>query len=377
MRWRRTVGRAMAAALAILCSSVALASCGDDGYRRPRAEPGKVVTVLDAETPGVPPNARLTDIAVGKDNVLFVAFQVKGPAPGDPYTGLLLAVPAEGEPFVVADETEETFPEPTHFLPEALTVDTSTSTLYLADPSSQRIRAIDADGGRRNVTEFSDGRIEGPPFTYLQRPLHLTIDSDSGALYLADECQVAQIKGDEIAVIFGADGSPCSPDRNDDEQATGGELSDTGVLAIEAVTSQIAGLAFDRKTGLLHLTDNRGLFRIEADGTLRRLAGEGTAPFPEGTVRHALEVDLEFSGGGPYDGGGIATDSAGTLYLGAPHDDLVVKLPTNRAVIEEVARFVEPRRLVVSAEGELFVALTPLVRSKPEPVVRVVALPGG
>lgn len=364
----------MPVALAILASST-LASCGDDEYRRPRAEPGKVVTVLDGDTPGVPARSRLTDIAMRDDGVLFVAFWVPGVEPRDPRRGLILGLPEEGEPFVVADDEENSFPEPVQFEPNALTVDPASGTLYVVDVESQRIRAVDRDGRRRNVMEFG-GRMKGPPDTFLRQPAHLTMDAHSGDLYMADGCQVARIHGDEATVVFGKDGDGCL----DGTPNTDSLSVDPGVPALEVGTPSIGGLAVDPKTGLVVVATNRGVYRIEPDGALLLLAGEGPAaagPYREGGVNRPREVDIDFATG-PYleDGGGLAFGGEdGTLYLGAPLDGLVLRIPAGQDLLEKLASVKGPRRLVLGGDGDLFVALSHQ-SERDEPVVRVIALPG-
>lgn len=348
----------------------ALTSCGEE-YVRPVAVPGKTVTVVDGDTPGIPDRSVLMDIALGRDGTLFLALLVPVFRPGEPDSGLILAVPATGKPVVVADQEDHTFPGTAAFNPHALAVDSTSGILYVADALHQRILALDEDGGRRQVTTFQPEDITGPPNTNLQTPFHLAFDQVSRDLYLADRCQVARVHGNAIAVVIGTGGSDCEGPPEGTEPTT---AFDTGVRAIEAGSAAITGIAVDPGTGDLFVVDNFGVFRLEADGTLLRVAGEGDWRLGERDPLPPTELDMEFAVSDALGGGGITIGPSGTLYLGAAEEPILMRMTLDPPDIQQIAEVEDPRRLVLGGKGGLYVQVTDDHLPREDQVPKVVLL---
>jgi DNA-binding beta-propeller fold protein YncE len=335
------------------------------------AVPGKTVTVVDGDTPGIPERSFLMDISLGRDGTLFLALLVPVFKPGEPDSGLILAVPPEGEPVVAADEEEHTFPGQAGFNPHALAVDPKSGTLYVADALHQRILALDEDGTRRQVTTFKPEDITGPPATNLQRPFHLAFAPVSGDLYLADTCQVARVHGDEVTVVMGRGSSACGGPQEGTEPRSS---FDTGLVATVAGSAAITGVAVDPGTGDLFAVDNHGVFRLQPDGTLLRVAGEGDRRLGERDPLPPTELDMEFAVSDAFGGGGIAIGPSGTFYLGAAEEPILMRMTLDPPDIQQIARVEDPRRLVLDGQGGLYVQVSKNRSLREDQVPRVVLL---
>lgn len=286
---------------------------GDNGNRAlRRVSPAGIISTVVAPLPLNP-----VAMAVDPAGVLFLSFgaQINLWKPADTAFG----APVVGDSHRSADGVPAT--ESLVFAPQAVAVDPSTSTLYIAQASGDRLRRVDAtgvigtlatelevflpadlavdsvgnlyvaDSGANQVrrltrdgamqTVAGDGRLgnsgDGGPATQAQITSPRGVDVDAaGHLYILDSInhRIRKVTPDGTITAFAGTGV--------------WGLSGDGGPALSAQFNSPSGLAVDRKSGAVYVLDQGGLRvrRIDAEGVITTF---GTAA----TSIRAIALDLD------------------------------------------------------------------------------------
>lgn len=174
----------------------------------------------------------------------------------------------------------------------------SQGNLYIADFLNHRIRKVDTGGTITTVagtgTAGYDAAEEGGPATSakINRPFGIAIDTQD-RVYFSDSNnrRVRRIEADGTITTVAGNG-------NTGETGEGGP-------AISAAIDSAQGIALDTQDRL-YITNWVTVRRVEADGTIHRLAGDGTTGLPvDGAQATASHM-------GPT---GIMVDTSGRMYI--------------------------------------------------------------
>jgi sugar lactone lactonase YvrE len=187
--------------------------------------------------------------------------------------------------------------------------------IYIADTSNARVRKIDSNGIITTVA--------GPGQQGVDYYNAVAVDPQ-GNLYVAwTHAQPASVYATVDRV--NADGS-LTPVAGSGQPCMGAETFTDGLPALKTQLCAVVGLSIDRG-GLLNLSEGvySLVLRLNADGTIQRLAGN-TAASNIGDGGPALEASL--SGGEGWSPGPVAFDPAGNLYFPEPGDNLIREVTT-------------------------------------------------
>ncbi len=181
---------------------------------------------------------------------------------------------------------------------------------YIADTSNARVRKIDKNGiittvagpGQQGVDYYNAVAVDPQGNLYV---------AWTHALPPAVDATVNRVNADGSLTPVAGSGQPC----------TGNEHFVDGVPALQEQLCAVVGLSVD-PNGLLNLSEGvySLVLRVNADGTIQRLAGD-TAASNIGDGGPAIEASLV--GGQGWSPGPVAFDPAGNLYLPEPGDNLV------------------------------------------------------
>ena len=218
-------------------------------------------------------------------------------------------------------------------------------TLYVAEFSRHRVRAISADGTIRTVAGTGvagyGGDAGAAVLALLDSPQELALDG-SGALYVADtnNNRIRRIGSDGVITTIAGNGSPAS--------------AGDGGSALAASLYRPYGLAFDA-AGNLYVSEMSGqrIRRIATNGTISTHAGTGVAG-AGGDGGPATSAQLS-------DPTGLGIDAAGNLYVADSKNSRIRKIaPAGTISTAAGAGFggVElsfPYGLEVSPGGDLYI----------------------
>lgn len=198
--------------------------------------------------------------------------------------------------------------------PAALAFDGS-GNLYIAD--SNRVRVFDPLG---NLTTFAGGGTMdpgdggAPTDAVLSYPAGVAVDS-AGTVYISDSGhqKVRKVQNNVISTFAGT--------------GVAGFNGDKGAPTLAELNGP-TGLALDSSGNLYIAEESSQRLREISNGIINTIAGTGTAGV-SGDGGSALSAELE----SPF---GVATDSAGNVYLGAVGDCRIRKI-TPSGIINTVA----------------------------------------
>jgi sugar lactone lactonase YvrE len=215
--------------------------------------------------------------------------------------------------------------------------------IYIADTSNARVRKIDSNGiiatvagpGQQGVDYYNAVAVDPRGNLYV---------AWTHALPASVYSTVNRVNADGSLTPVAGSGQPCM----------GAETFTDGVPALKAQLCAVVGLSVDRD-GLLNLSEGvySLVLRLNADGTIQRLAGN-TAASNIGDGGPALEASL--SGGEGWSPGPVAFDPAGNLYFPEPGDNLIrevtrtpYELQVSPAQIDMSGSTAQTRMIAVSA----------------------------
>jgi len=218
----------------------------------------------------------------------------------DTRDSMVLRIGREGriEPVTVPDGSALAFRSPS-----AVACDGG-GNLYVADRGSPRILKVSPDGTM--VSIYGDGTTRHP---YLRDPRGVAVDR-GGNVYIAERAlsrvlKVAQNGAFTVlwsgqqgidfpyAITMDSSGRPVvAVNRDRASRVFRLELSGSAVPIVESL-SFVNGLAFG-EDGRLYLTDIDSVYRLEADGTVSRIAGvrNGSTSVPLGDGGSLLDANL-------------------------------------------------------------------------------------
>ncbi len=192
----------------------------------------------------------------------------------------------------------------------------SQGNLYIADTENHRVRRVDGSTGTITTvagtgTAGYDAAEEGGPATSakIRRPFGLAIDTQD-RVYFADanNMRVRRIETDGTLTTVAGNG--------------GNVETGEGGLATSAAIGSPQGIALDTQDRL-YITNWTTVRRVEADGTIHRVAGDGTGGIPvngaQATASHM----------GPT---GIMVDTSGRMYISDAAGNRIYRVGLDGAV---------------------------------------------
>jgi len=228
--------------------------------------------------------------------------------------------------------------------------------LYFADTGHNRIRVVEPDGTIRTVAgngEFGFSGDGGPATAArLARPASVMLDVD-GSLLIADTRNERVRRVGRDGVISTIAGTGVRGYSGDGGSALGAQLADPTSIALDGA-------------GRIYLVDyyNHCIRRIDHDGTIRTVAGNGKPGF-SGDGGPATAAQL-------FRPGGVVADSDGRLYIADDYNNRVRRVDGS-GIITTIAgtgkvgfagdggpavraEFSEPAAVELDDEGRLYVA---------------------
>lgn len=219
--------------------------------------------------------------------------------------------------------------------------------IYIADTNNHRIRKITPAGvvttyAGNGQTAFADGTGTAATF---QGPTDVAIDT-AGNLFVidSDHCLVRKIDTNRVVTTIAGSG-------------VAGFADGTGTSASFKYPS---GITVD-SAGIIYVadTDNHRIRRIDANGVVTTLAGNGGTAFTNG-------IGTAATFNRPY---GISADTSGNLYVADQFNHRIRKIDTNGVVTTvagngvgiwldgtgTAAGFASPLQVKVGVQGNLFV----------------------
>jgi sugar lactone lactonase YvrE len=198
--------------------------------------------------------------------------------------------------------------------------------IYVADTLNHAVRKLDASGnsstlagnGSPGFADGSGGRQGSARFSY---PSGIAVDA-SNNVYVSDDgnYRVRKITPDGTTSTLAGTGVPGFVDG-------AGSPSGPAQLNIAGANLEFSGLCFDPHSNALFLADtnNNAIRRIELDGTVSTVAGNGVAAFIDGSG--GRNGSARFSAPG-----GCAADSAGNLFIADSANCSIRKIDTAASV---------------------------------------------
>ena len=184
--------------------------------------------------------------------------------------------------------------------------------IYIADTSNARVRKIDSNGiittvagpGQQGVDYYNAVAVDPRGNLYV---------AWTHALPESIYATVNRVNLDGSLTPVAGSGQPCTDGP--------GQFTGDGLPATQARLCAVVGLSVDHN-GLLNLSEGGYslVLRVNADGTIQRLAGN-TAASNTGDGGPALEASLLGNEG--FSPGPVAFDPAGNLYFPEPGDNLI------------------------------------------------------
>lgn len=292
--------------------------------RLPRAEPGALLDVLQADSFG---DGRFRDLAVGPDGTLYVSLR----APDG--EGSLLAVPPRGKHRVLLDHGV--------LGPVALA---QVGTFYVVD-LQHRVLALTPGRPPRPVASLTPAA--GAPETGpgLEEARFLAFDPRSGALYGAGATKIDRVDaGGAVTTVAGArrSGRDAPP-----LPASGPDLVD-GTPAGEVRFDSIEGLAVDPGSGLLYVLDRGALLRIDPHGSATAVGRDAA-----GRPRYLEGAGLAFD---PPTGDLYVLDGETDALARVGQDGSVTVVPGTQGLLTGA------EELATDAEGNLFLRTGATIR---------------
>jgi sugar lactone lactonase YvrE len=256
--------------------------------------------------------------------------------------------------------------------PQGVAVD-SAGNVYIADTGDNAVRKVSFDGiitrvaGSGSVCTAAPGCGDNQPPTTarLSSPAGVAIDSHDN-VYIADtrdhEIRKVTADGTTITRIAG-DGSPCqhAPACNDGGPATSARLYGPGGVAVDA-------------TGRVYVADtsDNEVRRIELDGTITRIAGDGNFCQAQPSCGSSVATSAQLAGPGS-----VAIDAAGNVYVADTFDHEVREVTAGGTIslfagdgnrcsnppacgdglLPTEAQLTYPSGLALDAAGNLYIAV--------------------
>ncbi len=227
--------------------------------------------------------------------------------------------------------------------------------LYIADSSSHRIRKVDADTDfistvAGNGAGGFGGDGAAADAAQLNFPTGVAVDGD-GNLYIADtdnhRIRKVDASSKNISTAAGA--------------SSGGE---DGGPATQARLTTPSGVAVDG-SGNVYIadTDNHRIRKVDADGNISTVAGDGTAGFDgDGAAADAAQLNFPT---------GVAVDGSGNLYIADTNNSRIRMVGTDDNIstvagggsggdggAATAARLGRPRGVAVDGSGNVYIADT-------------------
>ncbi len=206
--------------------------------------------------------------------------------------------------------------------PSGLSLDSNTGALYIADYSNNRIRKVDLSGTITTVAGTGTGGYSGDGGLATQakinRPYDTVVD-ESGNLYIADYSNYRVRKVDPNGVITTVAGTGTSGYSGDGGPATSAKLY------------YPTGLALD-EAGNLYITDsiNARVRKVDPSGIITTVAGTGTSGYSgDGGPATQAQLGLFLYG--------IDVDQAGNLFIADFKNHRVRKVNLSTGKITTVA----------------------------------------
>ncbi len=170
--------------------------------------------------------------------------------------------------------------------------------LYIADTQNHRIRKVDASTGTiTTVAGTGTGGYNGDGIlatnAQLKKPFDVAVDTQ-GRVYISDQdnLRVRRIETDGTITTVAGNG-------NNTETGDGGQATSAGL------GSSIWGIGLDAQDRL-YITNVGSVRRVEADGTINRVAGNGSGSYG-GDSGPALAAGMVATG--------IMVDASGRMYI--------------------------------------------------------------
>jgi DNA-binding beta-propeller fold protein YncE len=227
-------------------------------------------------------------------------------------------------------------------------------TVFVSDFNNLAVWALAPDGRSRTVAgtgeQASSG--DGGPATLaaLEIPTALATNPENGDLYIGGhDRRVRKTDAAGVITTIAGDGAP----------GPGGD----GGPAVKAHLTRVDGIAVDARSGDVYLCDARVIRKIDAAGTISRVAGTGKFPAePSPTGRPAADTSVDCSGVAvdPRDGVVYFADSLSNQIRRVTRSGLVEAVGGNgkkgrsgngkKAVQEPM----EPYKLAIDRQGNLF-----------------------
>jgi sugar lactone lactonase YvrE len=356
--------------VAAVVLALAATACRDTSTGRPVAKPGRVVTVVDDDVFDGRGIAEPGAIAVGPDGTIYAIDGFTAYVENEEgQVSTLLAFPPRGLHRLVAgfslskywsgrleaDEVVDPFPRLRQrglgLRNVAIGPD---GTVFVSDFNNLAVWALAPDGRSRTVAgtgeQASSG--DGGPATLaaLEIPTALATNPENGDLYIGGhDRRVRKIDAAGVITTVAGDGAP----------GLGGD----GGPAVKAHLTSVDGIAVDARSGDVYLCDARVIRRIDAAGTISRVAGTGSFPAePSPTGRPAADTSVDCSGVAvdPRDGVLYFADSLSNQIRRVTRSGLVEAVGGNgkkgrsgngnKAVQEPM----EPYKLAIDRQGNLF-----------------------
>lgn len=277
------------------------AACSGGPASRPVAGAGQVRKVVDNEYASGESFHGFSGLAVGGDGTLYVINSLLGPLYGDQEITNLVAIPPRGPARLVAGlihsvgfrpvqpaDVLDPFPQlgKTGLALDGLAVGPD-GTIYVGEENNHVVWAIGP--GRRVRRVAGNGQKgfsgDGGPATaaMLSDPHSLVVNPKTGDLYISEYRDRVR-KVDPAGIITTVAGG-----------GKGGPDGDGGP-AVQAHVGTLEAMGVDARNGDLYLCDGPNIRKIDAGGTITRVAGTGERakqPSPNGRPPTEVPVDCD------------------------------------------------------------------------------------
>ena len=293
------------------------------------------------------------DVATDDTGNLYIADRYNQRVRKVDSTGTITTVAGTGERGFSGDGGRATLAR--LWAPKGVATDDA-GNLYIADQVNRRIRKVDSTGTITTVAGTGESGFSGdggPAASARLGPYVDVATDDTGNLYITDTWNQRIRKVDSTGTITTVAGTG--------EGGSGGD----GGPATSAQLQSPSGMAFD-SAGNLYIADtgNRRIRKIDSLGTITTFAGSGLYSVDSGDDGPATSARLWIPEG-------VATDSAGNLYIADAGDRRIRKIDSLGTITTfagsgvlgdgdpaTLARLDSPRGVAVDNAGNLYIADT-------------------